>query len=180
MTDIATFARNSALQLEVKKDGLAQRQDGRWQLKVIIHPNDMPAALSLAPMGTRYMAALVEIGDDEQPVNRKGGDASAKQQPAHTKQPRQPSSSADGAERRSWGDLPPAQQAGIRCAEPAFWRFLNETSSEADVIDNADKAATYVRLICGIESRAELTGDHRARLIWRDLDSKYRAWMEAG
>src|ERR1019366_715702 len=28
-----------------------------------------------------------------------------------------------GAGGRSWSDLSPAQQAGIRCNEPAFWKF---------------------------------------------------------
>lgn len=29
-------------------------------------------------------------------------------------------------DRRNWNELPPATQAGIRCAEPAFWKFLEE------------------------------------------------------
>lgn len=52
--NVATEARAAALQVEVKKDGLSQLQDGSWVLKLKVHPTDMPPALLTAPMGTRY------------------------------------------------------------------------------------------------------------------------------
>lgn len=70
MTDVATIAREAALPLEVKKDGLSQRQDGSWIIRFRCHPNDMQDALARAPMGTRYMLALVEIGDNEEPKTK--------------------------------------------------------------------------------------------------------------
>lgn len=57
--------------MEVKKDGLRQTQDGLWKLTVTVHPNDMETSLLEAPMGTRYMMAMVQIGDDEKPVEPK-------------------------------------------------------------------------------------------------------------
>lgn len=162
--NVAARARAAALQIEMKKDGLSQRQDGRWQLKVIIHPNDMPAALSLAPMGTRYMAALVEIGDDEQPVERQASPAS----------------------KRQFADLAPAQQAGILCASGRFRKFLHETREMAWLLalstsqDDPEKAAaTAVRALCGVHSRADLAKNPQAEIAWQDLQREYNAWLTA-
>ncbi len=55
------------LQMEVKKDGLRQMQDGTWNLSLKVHPNDMPVDLMQALMGTRYMCVIAQIGDDCQP-----------------------------------------------------------------------------------------------------------------
>jgi hypothetical protein len=39
-----------------------------------------------------------------------------------------------------------------------------------------DDAATYVRFVCGVDSRAKI-GRERASLVkWRDLDAEYLAW----
>jgi len=66
--------------MEVKKDGLRQTQDGIWKLTLTVHPNDMTNAILQAPMGTRYMAAMVAVGDDEQPVP----EAASKAEPLST------------------------------------------------------------------------------------------------
>ena len=69
MNDIATRARKTASHCEVKKHALRQTQDG-VVVAFVLHPNDVPAALQLAPLGTRYMLALVEIDEDETPIKR--------------------------------------------------------------------------------------------------------------
>ena len=151
MNTPAARARTAAMQMEIKKDGLAQRQDGRWKLKVIIHPNDMPAALSLAAMGTRYMCAMVELDDDEQPIERPT--------------PEKPHSLA--------------QRAGILCNEPAFWRFLNESHEDDRVKDN-ESAATCLRNICLVDSRKNLIEDTPAGDKFRDLAAEFDAWKRVG
>lgn len=78
---------------------------------------------------------------------------------------------------RRWSDMLPAQQAGIRCAEPAFWKFLQERG-EADVKDSA-KAATYVRLACGVHSRAAIMPGTPAADRWTAIDDEYSAWLRA-
>ena len=60
----------NSLQFECKKDGLKQLQSGEWTLSLKVHANDAPAPLLTAPMGTRYMAAIVELNDDETPVEQ--------------------------------------------------------------------------------------------------------------
>ena len=47
--------------MEVKKDGLRQTQDGIWKLTLTVHPNDMSVDLMVAPMGTIYQVAMVEV-----------------------------------------------------------------------------------------------------------------------
>jgi hypothetical protein len=75
---------------------------------------------------------------------------------------------------RVWRDLPPQQQAGIRCEEPTFIAFLKE--QRPDDWHEAPDAAECVRLICGVDTRAKLSSDHRARVIWHQLDEQYQAW----
>ena len=89
--------------IEVKKDGLSQLQDGCWVLKLKVHPEDMETSLMVAPMGTRYMAALVEIGDDEEPVIR----------------PKE--------------KFTLSQEAGMYCTKPKFWRFLSEEIAKVQI-----------------------------------------------
>lgn len=76
--------------------------------------------------------------------------------------------------KRDWRDLPPAQQAGIRCEEPSFEAFLKEERSD-DWHESQD-AAACVRLICGIGSRSELGSNQRARMIWKQLNDQFEAW----
>jgi hypothetical protein len=96
-----------------------------------------------------------------------------KEAPAKPRQSNPPSPHPDGA-KRDWRDLPPAQQAGIRCEEPVFAAFLKETRKD-DWHETQD-AADCVRLICGVESRSELGTNQRARIIWHQLDSAFQVW----
>src|SRR5690349_7596013 len=57
--------------IELRK--IAYRQSAKDGLVITfaIHPDDMPPALAAAPIGSRFAAALVEIGDDEKPVEHR-------------------------------------------------------------------------------------------------------------
>jgi hypothetical protein len=85
--------------------------------------------------------------------------------------------------RREWRELSPAQQAGIRCADPAFYKFLYQLYPRRlgkRMGTPEDKASDLVRSLCGVQSRAHLTSDHPEALrLWEDLDRKFRAWMSA-
>lgn len=76
--------------------------------------------------------------------------------------------------KRDWRDLPPAQQAGIRCEEPSFEAFLKE--ERPDDWHESQDAAECVRLICGVASRSELSTNQKARVIWTQLNSQFEAW----
>lgn len=68
-----------------------------------------------------------------------------------------------------------AQQAGILCNEPAFWRFLAEETGLTVI--SAEMAAAEVRRICGVESRATLDRDDEAGRRFRNLKADYQNWL---
>ncbi|MGX1171264.1 hypothetical protein AB7M16_007530 [Bradyrhizobium sp. USDA 372] len=155
--DLADLARRNAISLEVKKDGLTQRQSGDWQLRLTIAAIDMDSRITQAAMGTRFACVLVEVNDDESPVD-------------HARE-----------ERDKWRALGPTTQAGIRCKEPTFWAYLREVRHYSDVHDEAH-AADCVRHICGVASRSDLgkPGRTEERQKWYRLDYDYQAWRMRG
>lgn len=155
MIDLSKAAIENAISLEVKKDGLQQRQGGDWMLRFTVAAVDMDQRITQAPMGTRYQCVLVEVNDDESPIDHKA------------------------QERDKWRDLGPARQAGMRCKEPTFWAYLSEEKGYP-IADEPD-AAEAVRDICGVASRGDLTkpGQVHARAQWHDLDFSYQAWKAA-
>lgn len=98
-------------------------------------PDDLAAFRTLTTRkgntaGHRFMAALVEVGDDEMPVQG-GGET-----PPHQEKPK---------------GGPLSKLAGMWCNDPEFWKWL-ECGSE-------NGASACVRELCGIESRVELDND---------------------
>jgi hypothetical protein len=81
---------------------------------------------------------------------------------------------SDG-ERRPWQTLQPSAQSAIRCGEPTFWAFLREEHGQR--VTNKDDAATAVRRITGVNSRAHFNENHKARVQWNMLDSQFAAWQ---
>lgn len=144
---VAEKAIANAIPLEIKKDAMRQTQSGDWKITFTVQAADMDQRLTSAAMGTRFQAALVEIGDDELP-KEKG--------------------------KLDWRDLQPAAQCGIRCNDPRFRDFLSVEHGFRT--NDADEAAAVVRQICRVESRKEFATSHKARAAWHTLDSLYREW----
>lgn len=154
--------RDNAMHCEAKKHAFRQTQDG-VVVSFVLHPQDVPPSLALASLGTRYMLALVEIGDDEQPVaGSPVSNAASSDEPA------------PGKPHASWHKPSPAQQAGILCNDPAFTKFLLERYP--DTIRNSNASQT-VRTLCGVTSRSEIQRGTKAALLWADIVADYRAWM---
>jgi hypothetical protein len=154
MRSPAAQARENGVHFECKKDGLQQRQSGDWVLRVTVQPLDMHSTILSAPMGTRYMCVLVEINDDETPVDHVA------------------------MERDKWRALGPAKQAGIRCKDPVFWAFLRETYHPNGPVEDEEDAAALVRNICMVLTRSDLgkPGFGDQRILWFDLDNKFQGW----
>ncbi len=146
----ADTARQNAIPLEIKKDAMRQTQSGDWKITFTVQAADMDQRLTSAAMGTRFQAALVEVGDDEMPVV------------------------APPKQRMDWREVQPAAQAAIRCNEIRFCDFL--WSEHGFAIQNPEDAAIAVRNLCGVKSRSELGTNHKARVLWHDLDCRYREW----
>jgi hypothetical protein len=70
-------------------------------------------------------------------------------------------------ERQKWEDLKLSMQAGIRCEEPAFWRYCNDCGYN---VTNGETAANAVRELCDVDSRSGLNNNPEAAELWRDLD----------
>lgn len=81
-----------------------------------------------------------------------------------------------GAKR--WGDMQPAQQAGIRCGEPLFLAFLKEERPD-DWHDASEDPAECVRMICRVESRSLLNREEAAQR-WQKLNDQFVAWQRVG
>ncbi len=107
--------------------------------------------------GHRFMAALVEIGDDEKPV----------EPPEKTaKQPREP-----------MGDA--CYRTVMWCQDPEFWKFLESHYPDA-IINNAIHAAEYVKTVCDVVSRKELDTEPEANRLWHEkIRGPYSKWLIA-
>jgi hypothetical protein len=69
-----------------------------------------------------------------------------------------------------WAEMKPSKQAGIRCNDVRFQRWLGAMT--------VGHAADIVRGKCCIDSRGELDRDEKAAREWRAMDGEYRAWIE--
>jgi hypothetical protein len=144
---VAAKALANAIPLEIKKDAMRQTQSGDWKITFTVQAADMDQRLTSAAMGTRFQAALVEIGDDELP-KEKG--------------------------KLDWREVQPAAQAGIRCADARFRDYLSvEYGFDTHT---PEEAAAALRGICKVNSRAEFSTNPKARVLWHQLDSAYREW----
>jgi hypothetical protein len=99
--------------------------------------------------GKRFMAVLVQIGDDEQPV------------PANPLISKQNANSRLGEKvekshlnREPLGDL--CWRAVQWCKEPEFWRWIESCGNYVAGDIDEEHAKLYVLNICGVESRKEL------------------------
>lgn len=137
--------------IEAVKTSYRQIKEG-MQLTLVIHPDDMPDWLVLAPLGQRMSFAAVPIKDEE-------------------------SEHGQGEPvRKSWDELSPAQQAGIRCGEHEFQRWVYPKVASAWQLDRPSEtaAADYVRSKCNVQSRSDIKPGTEAAMIWAEIDRRYR------
>ncbi len=167
------MARAAAMQMECKKHELRQLQNGEWKITFSIHPDEMPQAMMTAAMGTRFIMAVVEIGDDEKPV---------KQEERTTKKPQKHAENSaktdDSTPPPKWGDMKPSNQAGIRCEQDAFRKYMLDVVFVGNIAVDNVSTAEMVRSYCGVMSRSELDSDDEAHQLWIELDESFRAWMK--
>jgi hypothetical protein len=78
--------------------------------------------------------------------------------------------------RKTWAELTPAQQAGIRCQEQEFATFLKDSFAERGHAEGEDPAA-FVRKYCGVSSRGLIFKGSAAEQRWNLLESGYQAWL---
>ena len=176
MNDLPAIARANAVHCEAKKHAYRQTQDG-VVVSFVLHPQEVPDGLTLAPLGTRFMVALVAIDDNEQP---KGGD---KEQSPLYERPDTSHAAGDNTESRGakrWNELSPAQQAGIRANDITFRRLVSEIRhgrSELPVL--VCEAEEFIRSSCAVSSRADIKPGTNYAELWERLDARFLAWRDA-
>jgi hypothetical protein len=96
----------------------------------------------------------------------------------------------DRAIAKARGDRPPASEperqrkdyaaeAAMKCAEPAFKKFLMERHGlESPATD--DRTAQKLRSVLAVTSRAELNHDDQAAKRWKALRGDFENWRRAG
>lgn len=148
--------RDIAQNCEAKLHGFRRTQDG-VVVSFVVHPEQVPQALALDPLGSRYMLAFVAIGDDEQPLP-----------PGQSKEPPISKSSAHGKAR--YASSTERKQALVRAcayAKDARFRSWLRVETEAGAVD-------AIRHACGIESRREIESDPRAYDAFIRLETDYK------
>ena len=79
--------------------------------------------------------------------------------------------------KRKWDELSIAQQAGIMCNEKGFQRYISEAINKRPEDVDTDAAATYVRTLCGVNSRAHIEGNEAAMKKFHALRISYDNWL---
>lgn len=137
-----------ALKFEAVKTSFRQTRDG-YHLTLVLHPNDVPNELYTSWVGTRYQCVMVELDDQDKPVEREGVDEG----------------------RRA------VATAAQLCRSGNFQNYLNSLAvpTEEDTYHQSPEAAAAIRLrhLCSIESRAELAHDELAREALEALKQAY-------
>jgi hypothetical protein len=139
--------------IEAASVRIATLADGSLRLTVDVEPTHAQAAFSLfgAP-GTPMALAALKVGH------------AAKSDAIDTTPERVQKSAGNEhvAEKPKGGPL--AKLAGIWCADPAFWEWVNSVTRGGIFwhIKDADDAASFVREYCEVDSRAELDHDEAA------------------
>ena len=175
MTDLSAIARANSISVEAILTGHAKRADGGLNLRFKIHPHGIPTALQEAPIGTRYVVALVEVDEHEQPVSPPAKEAQHTQKSPDTN-PEQPASVSLPARVRK--ELTLAQRCAIACTSADFQQFLRQTFNSIWIVDE-NTAATFVRDYCHVKSRSEITFVAESGVLWVKLFGDYLIWREA-
>ena len=131
---------------EVQLAGWSESHNGGCKVTFwLAQPSDLDAFRAMTvrkgnTAGQRLACALVEIGDDEQPVQ------------------------SEPAEKPKGGAL--AKLAGMWCHDRQFHDWLRGPRGVS--VEDAEEAAQFIRSECGVESRAELDGDETAAKIFHE------------
>lgn len=107
--------------------------------------------------GRRFMAVLVEVGDDELPV--------------------QPIPASSTGQRMPVGTI--AMWLVLRCKDPDFWQWL--ASDLSYTVGNEDQAADAVKHILGVKSRKDVDGSAEVEKAFHAyIRIPYQRWLAKG
>tara|TARA_R110002126_G_scaffold196305_1_gene344287 strand:- start:859 stop:1431 length:573 start_codon:yes stop_codon:yes gene_type:complete len=161
--------KNMTINMEVKKDGLLQKQDGSWKLTLTVNGDDMSIELIQAAMGSPYGLAMVPIQYDDTPPNLDHFESYKENRNVTTKITTEKS---EGDKLR--------QRACILCGEASFQKYVQEVYVSLDECELGETAENLARCMivdeCNIDSRKELVTNKEAQEKFRELDRAYIEW----
>ena len=152
---------------ECKKYGWRQTQGGII-VSFLVHPNDINAALAIAPLGTIYAIGFREMPEGDQSTGRD----TAPTPPITTPEAGPEDRERAGKPKRRFSELPRSAQAAILCENPVFQQWLN-TWWLAWRVNSETTAIHVVRDTCGVLSRAEFDTDPQRGATWDALHARY-------
>tara|TARA_X000001382_G_scaffold83110_1_gene58766 strand:- start:38 stop:508 length:471 start_codon:yes stop_codon:yes gene_type:complete len=130
---------------EAKKYAYRQTKDG-MVLSFVLHPDDVPKEMAIAPIGQRYMVACAQIDDHENPIR--------------------PRATTDAEKALARANLICRDESYIQWARMNYYQWVNPTYPHQiadETLEDEKYAAEVIRFICGIESRSELKNNPEAR-----------------
>ncbi len=146
--DKAEIAKDVGYKFECKKDGLSQLQNGSIKLTLTVNPDDMDINLYSDSMGQRYIAVLVPIDDNEEPVDK----------PSKKK------------------EISLAQKIHILCSEDSFIEFINCKSITK--VTNKQEAEKELKFILSIDSFNEVEQNNDILNRYKEIYSQYESYIQ--
>jgi hypothetical protein len=141
---------DAAIAFEAVKIAWRQSKDG-FILTLSIHPDEVSPDLAVAPVGTRYQIAVVELNDQNQPVVGSVADEGAKA----------------------------VKAAAALCREPRFWNWVAVAKGGESIVSE-NECAEWMRYFLRIESRAELKTDPVARKKFLEMREAFLTYYRSG
>ena len=140
-----------ALNFEAVKVSMSQDKNGT-NLRLCIHPDDVPQELHQHWVGSRYMVAMVKLNDEDKPEL-----------------------SEDQVKKQRL-----FKSAVMVCKENTFWDYLADTNPfSLDIkINSEDSCADELRKRIGIDSRSELKTNEVALKKFESILLDYREHTE--
>ena len=147
MDDVKEFA----LKFEAVKVSMSQDKNGT-NLRLCIHPDDVPQELHQHWVGSRYMVAMVKLTDEDEPELSE--DQIRKQRLF--------------------------KSAIMVCKEKSFWSYLDDNSHFGleTSINSEEGCAKQLRDRLGISSRSELKTNNDALNKFENMLIDYRDYKE--
>ena len=140
-----------ALNFEAVKVSMSQDKNGT-NLRLCIHPDDVPQELHQHWVGSRYMVAMVKLTDENEPELSE--DQIRKQRLF--------------------------KSAIMVCKEESFWSYMSDTNpfSLGSLINSEEGCAKHLRDRLGISSRSDLKKDNDALKKFENILLDYRDHTE--
>ena len=140
-----------ALNFEAVKVSMSQDKNGT-NLRLCIHPDDVPQELHQHWVGSRYMVAMVKLNDENEPEL-----------------------SEDQVRRQRL-----FKSAIMVCKEESFWSYMADTNpfSLDGKINSENGCAKHLRDRLGISSRSDLKKDNDALNKFENMLLDYRDYKE--